>query len=170
MNSVLVAMWTAGGISLGYFAGHTLINACDEDNWGQEGAGGHLVCRTYKGLFAFFTICAIILDVRVRQKQTSHKYQNLHDPDRKTLITRHEDDPWSMEMAPPSRPDQRYYQHAKYEPIGNDGGMAHGRTPSEQPVDGAHSTHDTSYQGAGAHAGEAAGYYDLHGAGPPQGH
>ena len=121
VNSVLCFKWVIGFGLLSWNASYTLGNACDGAHWGEDGAGGRLVCRIYKALFAFAllglyvmctrsrgksdtdgtnslsTICAVALDFMVRKKQTQQGvYNQMQDFDYKPGRA---DDPWSLEPS-----------------------------------------------------------------------
>ena len=77
-------MWIVGLGLLGWNVAGTLGHVCNTANWASP--QGIMVCRIYKALFTFTllatlsTLGMIILDVRVRRKQTSlGRYDQMRD-------------------------------------------------------------------------------------------
>lgn len=84
LNIPILLLWILGLSLLGWNMAGTLGHVCNTANWGRE--VGIMVCRLYKALFSFTLLGAIsavaivVLDIRVRRKQTSlGKYNQMRD-------------------------------------------------------------------------------------------
>lgn len=85
INVPLLILWLVGLGLLAWNLIGTLAHTCDIANWGNE--TGVMICRTYKALFSFAVISAVlavasvILDFRARKEQVRQgAYDQMADP------------------------------------------------------------------------------------------
>lgn len=88
LSAALLLGWTVSFALLSWNASATITTACNVARWGEEGRGGHMICRIYKAQYAFALFALYVrlslatLDAADRQlwltTKQSERSRNIH--------------------------------------------------------------------------------------------